>query len=127
MVRPWDWKQLGLERVSQRRLRSMHMPPNPVLIGRKYQEAMNANPGASYADIARQFGVNRISVCQYVTVVRRLPPALVRRISCETDPRAMRRLSLRKLLRIARLKSSSAKTVAFRRLSAVPFSQRGVA
>jgi DNA-binding transcriptional regulator YdaS (Cro superfamily) len=56
----------------------------------------------SYREVAREFGVTRVEVCQYVALVRRLPPELVTKVESETRPMVLRTYSLRKLLALAR-------------------------
>ncbi len=69
-------------------------------------EAALAEPGASYRTIAQRFGATREEVCQYMVVLKRLPAELRAVVEQETDPSRLRTLSLRRLLRIARLSSS---------------------
>ena len=57
-----------------------------------YENALRSAKGLSYADVAKQFGVTRVEVCQYVTIVRRLPAAAVTQVQSETDARRLRSL-----------------------------------
>jgi DNA-binding transcriptional regulator YdaS (Cro superfamily) len=67
---------------------------------RKYEAAVSA--GATQTAVAQQFGVTRQQVCQYLAIVRTLPPTVLRRIEEEHDPVRLRQLSYKRLLRIAR-------------------------
>jgi len=104
----WSDALLGVERTSKRRLRRAARLakgyPNPIARARKYEAAI-AN-GSSQAEVARQFGVTRQEVCQYVTVFRRLPGAVIAQVEAERDPMVLRRLSLQRLLLVARSQAS---------------------
>lgn len=52
----------------------------------------------SYGKVAREFGVSREEVWQYVSIVRRLPPGVIAVVERTGDPMPDRRYSLRKLL-----------------------------
>ena len=52
----------------------------------------------SDADVARAYGLTRASVCQYLTLVRRLPADLLDKVEAVTDRDRLKRLSLRQLL-----------------------------
>ncbi len=80
--------------------------PNPILRARKY-EAATASGTRSYREVAREFGVTRQEVCQYVTLLRRLPGGLVPAVENEKRPEVLRKLSYRKLLAIARSDQAS--------------------
>ncbi len=113
----WSWLLLGLEHESERHRRSLTPPPNPIERARRYEKALNV-PGASYATVGKQFGVSRIEVCHYVTVVRRLPVRALLVVERETDAGRLRALSLRRLLAISRMNTQKLKQSAFKRLEA---------
>lgn len=117
-VLPWTAAALGLERTSKRRRRRAERLargyPNPIAKARVYEAALAG--GGSYAEAARRFGVTREEVCQYVALVRRLPAGFVREVEAERDPIALRGLSLRRLLSIARERDGRARSEALRRL-----------
>jgi hypothetical protein len=75
--------------------------PNPIRRARKYEAALAAGK-RSYRGVAREFGVTREEVCQYVTLVRRLPADLVNWVEREERPEVLRTYSYRKLLALAR-------------------------
>jgi hypothetical protein len=85
--------------------------PNPIERARLYDRAQR--PGMSYADVAAVFGVTREEVCQYVTLVRRLPDDIVDELASRDAHHTRRAPSLRNLLRIARMPSASMQRVAF--------------
>jgi DNA-directed RNA polymerase sigma subunit (sigma70/sigma32) len=74
-------------------------PMNPVARARELQRAIVVE--GSDADVARAFGMTRAGICQYLTLVRRLPADLLDAVAAETDPRLVRRLSLRRILQAA--------------------------
>ncbi len=76
-------------------------------------EAALAEPSATYRTVAQRFQVTREEVCQYMVVLRRLPADLRAMVEQERDPARLRTLSLRQLLRIARLPSAGARRSAF--------------
>ncbi len=96
----------------------MIQPPNPVNRARQYQEALDSGDCASYGAVGRRFGVSRIEVCHYVTILRRLPVDVVAVVESEADARRRRRFSLKRLLAIARLSDDARKSVAFAALIA---------
>jgi ParB-like chromosome segregation protein Spo0J len=102
---PWSFHALGLEKgPSKRALQHaafLARTPNPILKARRY-EAATAGGTRSYRQVALEFGVTREEVCQYLTLLRRLPPDLVSAVEKEQQPAVLRRLSYRKLLAIAR-------------------------
>jgi hypothetical protein len=75
--------------------------PNPILKARKYEAAL-AGGTRSYREVAREFGVTRAEVCQYVALVRRLPLDLVAAVEVEDRPEVLRASSYRQLLSLAR-------------------------
>lgn len=102
---PWSFRALGLERGPRRgeARRAAFLAkdvPNPILKARKYQAALEGGT-RSYREVAKQFGVTRQEVCQYLTLLR-LPQDLVRRIEQETRPETLRPMSYRRLLAQAR-------------------------
>jgi hypothetical protein len=95
---PWSFRVLGLDRPpGKRAVRRAAMLargfPNPILKARKYEEAVARGVG-SYRHVARTFGVTREEVCQYLTLLRSLPPELVRALENETRPEVLRQHSL---------------------------------
>ena len=116
-MKEWSWVLLGLEHMSERRRRAMTSPPNPIHRARRYESALKV-PGASYATVGKQFGVSRIEVCHYVTLVRRLPARALQVVAHETDAKRLRVLSLRKLIAIARINNEQLKQAAFSQLEA---------
>lgn len=112
----WDAATLGLVRVNKRRLRKMAPVPNPIAKARLFEAALGRGGKCSQAEIAAQFGVTRQEVCQYLTLVKRLPVDVIRRIERESVPRRLRRLSLRRLLTIARVPTAAQRLKASRRL-----------
>lgn len=117
---PWSASSMGWGRVNRRKLRSaLHRErgwPNPIVRARVYTQALDRL--GSYGRVAQEFGVTREEVCQYVTVVRRLPPELVTIVERHGNPMPDGRYSLRALLRAARLSSYADKTRAFKAISA---------
>jgi hypothetical protein len=47
--------------------------------------------------------VTRAAVCQYLAIVKRLPPEAVRAVEAERDPARLRKFSMKSLVRIARM------------------------
>jgi hypothetical protein len=86
--------------------------PNPIAKARRYEQAL-AEEGASYRTVACSFGVTREEVCQYMTLLKRLPADIRKRVESEGEPIHRPSFSLRRLLEIARLHSDSAKRSAF--------------
>jgi hypothetical protein len=97
VVVPWDRVALGLELPV--------LPgkplPNPVVRAREFQAALERHGTA--AEVARAYCVTRASVCQYLTLLRRLPPDLLARVEFEQEPARLREMSLRNLMAIAKL------------------------
>ena len=120
--REWSYAELGLERIAKRAARRAARLergyPNPIPRARAYAAALDESANASYATVAARFGVTRAEVCQYVTILRRLPPHLVYVVENEQDPLRLCRMSLRRLLAIARLPSKRSRAAAFQRLLA---------
>jgi hypothetical protein len=56
----------------------------------------------SYREVARDFGVTRAEICQYLTLPRKLPAELVESLGNESRPDVLRRMSYRRLLAQAR-------------------------
>jgi hypothetical protein len=79
---------------------------------RTYDAAL-AEAGASYRTVAQLFQVTREEVCQYVALIRRLPPDVIARVDEEREPSRCRLLSLRRLLAIARLSDDETKRRCF--------------
>jgi hypothetical protein len=115
---PWTAGAMGWERSNQRKIRSALVRergwPNPVHRARIYEEALERL--GSYGRVGREFGVSRIEVCHYVTLVKRLPPDIVTFVEQLGDPMQDRRYTLRALLKIARLPTANEKRGAFKRL-----------
>jgi hypothetical protein len=117
----WRWTSegMGWGRMNQRRLRAAERLergwPNPIPRARLYQRALEVE--GSYGKVAKRFGVSREEVCHYVTLVKRLPAALVAVVEAERDPLRVRRFNLRALLRIARLGDSRQQRASFRTLA----------
>jgi len=92
VVVPWDRVALGLELPV--------LPgkplPNPVVRARELQAALERHGTA--AGVARAYSVTRASVCQYLTLLRRLPAEVLEAVEVEKDPVKLRQLTLRKLL-----------------------------
>ena len=102
---PWSFQALGLERGPSKRDRQheafLARTPNPILKARRY-EAATAGGTRSYREVAQEFGVTREEVCQYLTLLRRLPANLVSAVEMERRPEILRTMSYRKLLALAR-------------------------
>ena len=96
VVVPWDRVALGLE-LPVLPGRSL---PNPVVRARELQAALEEH--GTVAGVARAFGITRASVCQYLTILRRLPPEVLAAVEVERDPVKLRRFTLRRLLERAR-------------------------
>lgn len=96
MVVPWDRVALGLELpvVPGKPL------PNPVVRARELQAALEKLGTA--AGVARAYGVTRARVCQYLAILRRLPPEVLATVEREKDPVKAKAFTLRRLLRRAR-------------------------
>ena len=75
-------------RIPSSKLAGMRRPP---LVGR-----------AATGRLPKSSAWTREEVCQYLTLLRRLPPDLVSAVEKEKQPAALRKLSYRKLLAIAR-------------------------
>jgi len=102
---PWSFRVLGLENgPSKRALQHaafLARTPNPILKARRY-EAATAGGTRSYREVAQEFGVTREEVCQYLSLLKRLPDDLVKDIESETRPEVLRTMSYRRLLMMAR-------------------------
>ena len=98
VVVPWGRVALGLELPM--------LPgkplPNPAVRARELQAALGKHGTA--AGVARACGVTRASVCQDLTLLRRLPAEVLEAGEVERDPVEGRRLTLRKLLETIRMK-----------------------
>ena len=96
VVVPWDRVALGLELPV--------LPgkplPNPVVRARELQGALGKHGTA--AEVARAFGITRASVCQYLTILRRLPPEVLAQVELEKDQAKLKHVSLRRLLMSAK-------------------------
>jgi len=95
------------------------MVPNPMVRARVYAAAIRGG-ARSYAQVAQEFGVAREEVCQYVALVRRLPSEVVVHLEEGFGESCPSSMSLRALLRIARLPSDAAKRDAFNHLAGMP-------
>ena len=69
--------------------------PRPRLCQRALEE------GGSYGRVAQRFDATREEVCQYATVVTRLPADLGAKVEAERNPLSQRKFSLRALLGVA--------------------------
>lgn len=114
---PWAAGAMGWGRVNRRKIRSALFYqrgwPNPVPRARLYSAALKRL--GSYGKVAREFGVTREEVWQYVSLVHRLPPDVIARVAQVGDPMPDRRFSLRALLKGFPLPHALAKRVARRR------------
>jgi ParB-like chromosome segregation protein Spo0J len=110
MTIPWSFPALGLENGPSKRVLQhaafLARTPNPILKARTY-EAATARGTRSYREVAQEFGVTREEVCQYLTLLRRLPTEVVKSIEMETRPEVLRKMSYRKLLAMARSDQTS--------------------
>jgi DNA-directed RNA polymerase sigma subunit (sigma70/sigma32) len=102
----WSFQALGLEhgpskRALQHAAFLAREVPNPIAKARKY-EAATAGGTRSYREVARDFGVTREEVCQYLTLLKKLPVDLVKSVEMETRPEVLRTMSYRRLLAQAR-------------------------
>jgi hypothetical protein len=111
-----------MARVNARRGRRPKSPrpavrtvPNPIFRARIYESACQGG-SRSYAQVAKEFGVAREEVCQYVALVRRLPSAIVSHLEHHVGEACPSSMSLRTLLSIARLPTEPAKLATFARL-----------
>lgn len=97
VVVPWDRIALGLELPV--------LPgkplPNPVVRARELQAALERHRTA--AGVARAFGITRASVCQYLTLLRRLPTEVLAQVEAEKDAAKLKGFTLRKLLDVAKV------------------------
>ena len=102
---PWSFRVLGLENGPSKRAVQhaafLARTPNPILKARRY-EAATAGGTRSYREVAKEFGVTREEVCQYLSLLKRLPDDLVKGIETETRPEVLRAMSYRRLLMMAR-------------------------
>jgi len=100
---------LGIERENKRQRRREERLaqgyPNAIAKARVYEAAL-AEPGASYRTVARRFGVTREEICQYMVVLRRLPPEMIAAVEYERDPVRLREFSLRRLVAVARSRTA---------------------
>lgn len=84
---------MGIERENKRQLRHQERLaqgyPNAIAKARLYEAAL-AEPGATYGTVARRFGVTREEICQYMVVLKRLPPEMTAAIEHERDPLRLR-------------------------------------
>jgi hypothetical protein len=108
----WSFQLLGLERgpskrALQRAAFLARYRPNPIARARQYEAAL-AGGTKSYRDVARDFGVTKAEVCQYIALIRRLPPDLLTKIECEERPEVLRAYSYRRLLAMARARRPAA-------------------
>jgi hypothetical protein len=61
------------------------------------------------AGVARAFGITRASVCQYLTILRRLPPEVLAEVEGETDPATLKRFTLGRLLNLSTVSTVGAR------------------
>jgi hypothetical protein len=109
----WTRALLGPEKGATRPVRQKP-PPNPVARARELQRALAVE--GSDADVARAFGVTRAGVCQYLTVLRRLPADLLDRVEAEQEPARLKEVSLRKLLGVAKIERAGDRRLRLRAL-----------
>jgi len=111
----WDYRELGLERVGERRRRQTERArlgyPNPVHRARLFERAL-AGGRRTYEEVAAEFGVTRAAVCQYLAIINRLPADAVRAVDGERDPARLRSLSMKALVRVARMGTEEAREAA---------------
>jgi hypothetical protein len=78
----------GIERENQRQMRRQERfargYPNPIAKARRYEAAL-AEEGATYRTVARRFQVTREDVCQYMALLKRLPPDVRARVESERE------------------------------------------
>jgi hypothetical protein len=102
----WSCATPGLIRTSKRQLqkeaRRAQGVANPIRKARRY-EAARAEGARTYEQVAAMLGVTPAAVCQYLVLLQRLPSEVLARGEAESDPDRLRDLSLRRLVRIARL------------------------
>jgi hypothetical protein len=70
----------------------------------------------SDADVARAYGLTGASVCQYLTLVRRLPADLLDQVEAVTDRDRLKRLSLRQPLAVAQVEGEGMRRRQFAKL-----------
>jgi DNA-binding transcriptional regulator YdaS (Cro superfamily) len=78
---------------------------------RLYERALEGGR-RTYAEVAAKFGVTRAAVCQYLTIVRRLPADAVAAVEAEVAPARLPTLSMKRLVGIARLGTVEAQRAA---------------
>ncbi len=84
----WTRAILGLEKGSTVPV-ALKSLTNAVARARKLQSALAVE--GSDADVARAYGLTRASVCQYLTLVRRLPSDLLDEVEVVTDRDRLKR------------------------------------
>ncbi|MCU1282159.1 MAG: hypothetical protein JWM53_5705 [bacterium] len=110
-VNPWTlMRWMGHKRIDETMLYVEFA--NPIAKARRYEAAL-AEEGATYRTVASLLQVTREEVCQYMALLKRLPPDVRTRVEGEREPVRLRSFSLRRLLEIARLPSDAAKRSAF--------------
>lgn len=82
--------------------------PNPVRRARTYERDLDGGR-RTYQQVADRFRVTRAALCQYLSVVKRLPADVVDAVEAETNPVRLRALSMRRLVGIARLATVGAR------------------
>lgn len=102
----WTRALLGLEKGSTVPV-ALKPLTNAVARAREFQRALEVH--GSDAGVARAYGLTRASVCQYLTLVRRLPADLLDQVEAVTDRDRLRRLSLRQLLAVAQVGGEGAR------------------
>jgi len=93
--------------------------PNAIHRAREYEREL-AGGRRTYQQVADQFGVTRAAVCQYMTIVKRLPDDVVRVIEEETSQGRLRVLSMKRLVGIARLHTKDARRTAVEAVLGAP-------
>lgn len=96
----WNPQELGLEGSNKRaERREAQGKLNPIARARIYKAAM-VEEGATLRTVAERFRVTRQEVCQYLAIIRRLPPELIEQL--EAVPVGQQAYSMRRLLSLAR-------------------------
>lgn len=112
----WSYRLLGLERPPERRRQrraelAQQGWPNAVRKARAYERELDGGH-RTYQQVAEGFGVTRATVCQYLTIIRRLPDDVLRVMESETRLSRVRAPSMKRLVQIARLDSEKERRAA---------------
>jgi hypothetical protein len=98
----------------------MEPEPNPISRARTYDAALSRPGLGTYRAVGEHFGVTAAEVCQYLSLLRKLPTDIVAAVEHENDPRRLRVLSLRQMRALCRLPSEERQRAAFAKLLAAP-------